>query len=95
LTLAVVSIIDNLKLMLLICMLPFIANSLLILYSNYILRDRAMTSLDNDGKLYADRIRSLRTLLLRYRHLSERQAAIALYFVVLCFVVIGALVELL
>ena len=95
LTLAVVSVIDNLKLMLLICMLPFIVNSLLILYSNYILRDRAMTLLDNDGKLYADRIRSLRTLLLRYRHLSERQTVIALYLVVLCFVVIGALVELL
>jgi hypothetical protein len=90
-----VSVIDSLKLMLLICMLPFIANSLLILYSNYVIRDRAMTLLDSEGKLYADRVRSLRTLLLRYRHLSERETVIALYLVVLCFVVIGALVELL
>ena len=95
LTLAVVSVIDNLKLMLLICMLPLIANSLIILYSNYVIRDRAMTLLDSEGKLYADRVRSLRTLLLRYRHLSERETVIALYLVVLCFVVIGALVELL
>lgn len=93
LTLAVVSVIDNLKLMLLICMLPFIANSLLILYSNYILRERAVTLLDNEGKLYATKVRSLRTLLVRYKHMSEKELVIALYFVVLLFVVIGAMIE--
>jgi UDP-N-acetylglucosamine--dolichyl-phosphate N-acetylglucosaminephosphotransferase len=93
LTLAVVSVIDNLKLMLLFCMLPFIANSLLILYSNYILRERAVTLLDNDGKLYAIKVRSLRTLLLRYKHMSERQLVVTLYFVVLLFVVVGAMIE--
>jgi len=95
LTLAVVSVIDNLKLMLLISMLPFIVNSILILYSNYLLRDRAITLLDNDGKLQAKKIRSLRTLLLRYRHMNEKQAVITLYLVVLLFVAVGALVELL
>lgn len=93
LTLAVVSIIDNLKLMLLICMLPFIANSILILYSNYILRDRAVTLSDNGGKLYATKVRSLRTLLLRYRHMSERWTVIVLYLIVLSFVIVGAIVE--
>lgn len=93
LTLAVVSVIDNLKLMLLICMLPFIANSLLILYSNYILRERAVTLLDNEGKLYATKVRSLRTFLVRYKHMSEKELVIALYFVVLLFVVVGAMIE--
>jgi UDP-N-acetylglucosamine--dolichyl-phosphate N-acetylglucosaminephosphotransferase len=60
LTLAVASIMENLKLMLLISMLPFILNSILILYSNYVLRDRAITHIGDDGKLYADKVRSLR-----------------------------------
>lgn len=93
LTLAVISIIDNLKLMILICMLPFFANSILILFSNYILRDRAVTLLDNENKLYAERIRSLRTILLRHRHMSEKEIVVALYLVVLFFVVVGALAE--
>lgn len=93
LTLAVVSIIDNMKLLLLICMLPFIANSLLILYSNYILRERAVTLLDNEGKLYATEVRSLRTLLLRYRHMREKELVIILYSIMLLFVVVGVLVE--
>jgi len=93
LTLAVISIIDNLKLMLFICMLPLIANSIIILYSNYILRDRAVTLIDKKGKLYATRVRSLRTLLLCYRHMSEKRTVIVMYSIVLCFVIIGAIVE--
>lgn len=93
LTLAVASITENLKLMLSICMLPFILNSILILYSNYILRDRAITHIGDDGRLYADKIRSLRTLLLRYRHMTEKEAVIALNLIVLSFVVVGVLVQ--
>jgi UDP-N-acetylglucosamine--dolichyl-phosphate N-acetylglucosaminephosphotransferase len=95
LTLAVASIIDNLKLMLLICMLPFFANSILILYSNYILHDRAVTLMDNEGKLYSDKVRSFRTLIVRHRHMSEKQAVIIIYLVILFFVAVGALVEML
>jgi UDP-N-acetylglucosamine--dolichyl-phosphate N-acetylglucosaminephosphotransferase len=93
LTLAVASILDNLKLMLLICMLPFIVNSILILYSNYLLRDRAITLIDDRGKLYANKVRSLRTLLLRYTHMSERRAVIAIYLLVVASVMVGALVK--
>jgi UDP-N-acetylmuramyl pentapeptide phosphotransferase/UDP-N-acetylglucosamine-1-phosphate transferase len=93
LTLAVASIIDNLKLMLLISMVPFIANSILILYSNYIIRDRAITFSDNEGKLYAHKIRSLRTLLLRYRHMSEKRIVLVLYSVVLSFVAVAVFIE--
>ena len=93
LTLAVASIIDNLKLMLFICMLPLIANSIIILYSNYILRDRAVTLIDKDGKLYARKVRSLRTLLLRYRKMSEKKTVIVTYLIVSAFVIIGAIIE--
>jgi UDP-N-acetylglucosamine--dolichyl-phosphate N-acetylglucosaminephosphotransferase len=93
LTLAVASIIDNLKLMLLISLFPFIVNSLLILYSNYIIRDRAVTFIDSEGKLYAKKVRSLRTLLLRYRHMTEREVVIVLYLTVLFFVAVGLLAE--
>jgi len=93
LTLAVASIIYNLKLMLFICLLPFIANSIMILYSNYIIHDRATTLIDGDGRLYAEKVRSLRTLLLRHRHMNEHDAVLAIYLVVALFVVIGALVQ--
>jgi UDP-N-acetylmuramyl pentapeptide phosphotransferase/UDP-N-acetylglucosamine-1-phosphate transferase len=93
LTLAVASILDNLKLMLLICMLPFIVNSILILYSNYLLRDRAITLIDDRGKLYANKVRSLRTLLLRHMHLSESGTVIAIYLLVVASVIVGAVVE--
>jgi UDP-N-acetylglucosamine--dolichyl-phosphate N-acetylglucosaminephosphotransferase len=93
LTLAVASIVENLKLMLLICMLPFILNSLLILYSSYILHDRAITRVDEGGRLYSDKIRSLRTLLLRYRRMTEREAVIALNLIVVSFVILGVLIK--
>ena len=93
LTLAVISVIDNLKLMLFICMLPLIANSIIILYSNHVLRDRAVTRIDKRGRLYATRVRSLRTLLLCYRHMSEKRTVIVMYSIILCFVIIGAIVE--
>jgi len=93
LTLAVASIIENLKVMLLISMTPFIVNSILILYSNYIIRKRAATLVDDTGKLYAGEVRSLRTLLLRYRRMTEQETVITLYAIVLFFVIIAALIE--
>jgi len=92
-TLAVASIIDNLKLMLFICMLPLIANSIIILYSNYFLRDRAVTLITKDGKLYARKIRSLRTFLLRYHRMSEKKTVVVTYSIVAAFVIIGAIIE--
>lgn len=73
LTLAVYSIITNLKLVLLISMTPFVLNSILILFSNYILRDTAYTSMDEQGQLSSHSVRSLRTLILYNRRLTERQ----------------------
>jgi len=95
LTLAVFAIVENLKLMLLVSFLPFMANSVLILYSNYLLHDRAETLVDQDGRLYAQRIRSLRTLLLHFKHMTERQVVVALYLIMAVFVAAGAIMALL
>jgi len=78
LTLAVYSVLMNLKLFLLIAFVPFIFNSLLILFSNYVLRQRAETLLDEKGLLYSHNIRSLRTLILHKRHMSERKVVLVI-----------------
>jgi UDP-N-acetylglucosamine--dolichyl-phosphate N-acetylglucosaminephosphotransferase len=71
LTIAVFTVLLDLKNFLLIAFTPFIFNSLLILFSNYVLNDKAETLMDENGLLYSHRIRSLRTLILHNRHMSE------------------------
>jgi len=78
LTLAVYSVLMNLKLFLLIAFTPLIVNSLLILFSNYLLRQRAETLQDEKGLLYSHEIRSLRTLILHNRHMSERKVVLVI-----------------
>ncbi len=78
LTLAVYAVLMNLKLFLLIAFIPFILNSLLILFSNYVLCHRAETLLDEKGLLYSHEIRSLRTLILHNRHMSERKVVLVI-----------------
>ncbi|MEM2094033.1 MAG: hypothetical protein QXI32_01895 [Candidatus Bathyarchaeia archaeon] len=82
LTLAVFSVLMNLKLFLLIALSPFILNSLLILFSNYILHERAETFIDEKGLLYSHKVRSLRTLVLHNRHMSERRVVFVICFLV-------------
>jgi UDP-N-acetylglucosamine--dolichyl-phosphate N-acetylglucosaminephosphotransferase len=93
LTLAVVATLYNLKLMLLIAFIPFIVNSLLILYSNYIIHDRADTVLGRDGKLRTRKVRSLRTLILRYKPMTERQTVVVIYLLVILFTVMGGVLK--
>jgi UDP-N-acetylglucosamine--dolichyl-phosphate N-acetylglucosaminephosphotransferase len=90
LTLAVYSVLMNLKLFLLIAFTPFIVNSLLILFSNYVLHQRAETLLDEKGLLYSHEIRSLRTLILHNRHMSERKVVLVVCALV-CASTIAAL----
>jgi UDP-N-acetylglucosamine--dolichyl-phosphate N-acetylglucosaminephosphotransferase len=73
LTLAVYAVLMNLKLVLLISLTPFVLNSILILFSNYILREKADTLISEDGHLYSHRIRSLRTLILHNNPMSEHR----------------------
>ncbi len=93
LTLAVYSILVNLKLFLLVALVPYVVNSMLILFSSYILHDRADTLMDDSGLLYAVKARSLRTLILSRKSMTEHQAVLVLtlitgVFTVLAFTVI-------
>ena len=83
LTLAVYAILMNVKTALLISLIPFFLNSVMILFSVYFLRERVNTYIDEKGRLYSDKIRSLRTLVLRFRPLTEHQTVL-----VLCFIII-------
>jgi UDP-N-acetylglucosamine--dolichyl-phosphate N-acetylglucosaminephosphotransferase len=78
LTLAVYSILRNLKLFLLIALAPYVFNSAVILVSNYLLHDRADTLMDESGHLYAEKARSLRTLILSRKPMTERQAVLTI-----------------
>ena len=73
LTLAVYAVLMNTKLALLISLTPFVLNSILILFSNYVLRERADTLISEDGLLYSHKIRSLRTLILHNNPMSEHK----------------------
>lgn len=92
-TLAVYSILMNVKTLLLICLAPFILNSLLILYSNYILHNRAETKMDKDGLLYSEKVRSLRTMILVYKRMSERGTVILICSIIASFTVLGLIVQ--
>ena len=92
LTMAVYSILMNLKLFLLCSLTPFILNSLLILYSAFFLHQRADTLMDDVGNLYSNSVRSLRTLILHNRHMSEQKTTLALCGLVAIFVLLSFLI---
>jgi UDP-N-acetylmuramyl pentapeptide phosphotransferase/UDP-N-acetylglucosamine-1-phosphate transferase len=87
LTLAVYAILANIKLFLIISLAPHLMNSILILFSNYIVRDRANTLLDETGLLYANRVRSLRTLIIKYKRMTEHQ--VILFITMISAVCVG------
>lgn len=67
------AIIMNIEQALAISLIPYIINSVLTLFSAIILKEMARTILTTDGKLYSTHIRSLRTLVLHNRPMSERK----------------------
>jgi UDP-N-acetylglucosamine--dolichyl-phosphate N-acetylglucosaminephosphotransferase len=89
LTLAVYAILTNVKSILAISLIPHVINSVLILYSNYILHDRADTKIDQNGLLYATQIRSLRTLILYYKRLSEHKTVAVICTIIAIFTILG------
>ena len=94
LTLAVYSILMNLKLFLLISLTPYILNSLITLFSSYILKERANTLMDETGHLYSEKARSLRTFILSRKPMTEHQVVwlitlITAVFTYLAFVITG------
>jgi UDP-N-acetylglucosamine--dolichyl-phosphate N-acetylglucosaminephosphotransferase len=88
-TIASFAVISDLKVSLLVSILPYIFNSALILLTIFFTRKRA--SLIFDGKkLYSDSRKSLVTLLTYHHPLTERQIVQVVAAIVAVFTVIGA-----
>ena len=92
LTLAVYAILANIKLFLIISLTPHLLNSILILFSNYILHDRANTLIDEKGSLYAHRVRSFRTLIIKYKKMTEHHVVLLISITSAACVVIAYLI---
>jgi UDP-N-acetylglucosamine--dolichyl-phosphate N-acetylglucosaminephosphotransferase len=80
-TLASFGIISDLKLDMIVCVLPYIFNSALILLTFFIFRAKAAVSFDGK-KLSSDHRRSLITLLTYHRSLTERQVVLLISLIV-------------
>jgi len=92
LTLAVYSILMNLKLFLLVSLTPHIINSLIILFSNYILKERANTLMHEAGQLYSEKARSLRTLILSQKPMTEHQIVLLITLITALFTFLAFLI---
>ena len=91
-TIASFAVISDLKLSLLVMILPYIFNSSLILLTIFFTRKRA--ALRFDGKrLFSDHKKSLVTLITYHHPLTERQVVIIISGIVGLFTLIGFLIE--
>jgi UDP-N-acetylglucosamine--dolichyl-phosphate N-acetylglucosaminephosphotransferase len=87
------AVISDLKLSLLISILPYAFNSVLILLSIFFLHKRAQVHFDGK-KLSSENRRSLITLVTYHRSLSERQVVVVISSIVAFFALLGALIQL-
>jgi UDP-N-acetylglucosamine--dolichyl-phosphate N-acetylglucosaminephosphotransferase len=93
-TIASFAIISDLKLSLLVSLLPYIFNSAIILIAIFFVRKKARVSFDGT-KLSSENRRSLITVITYHRPLTERQVVIAISLIVAFFTLLGALTQLL
>jgi UDP-N-acetylglucosamine--dolichyl-phosphate N-acetylglucosaminephosphotransferase len=93
-TIASFAIITDLKLPLLISILPYVVNSSLILLTIFFARKRASVSFDGK-KLVSDHRRSLVTLITYRRSLTERQVVAIISLLVVFFTLIAVITALL
>jgi UDP-N-acetylglucosamine--dolichyl-phosphate N-acetylglucosaminephosphotransferase len=93
-TIASFAVISDLKLSLLVSLLPYIFNSAIILLSILFVRKKARVAFD-DTKLSADNRRSLVTIICYHRPLTERRIVIIISLIVAFFTLLGALIQLL
>jgi len=93
-TIASFAIITDLKLPLLISILPYVVNSSLILLAIFFVKKRASVSFDGK-KLVSDHRRSLVTLITYRRPLTERQVVAIISLLVTCFTLIAVITALL
>ena len=94
LTIASFAVISDLKLSLLVSILPYIFNSSIILLSIFFTRKRASLSFDGK-KLSSDHRKSLVTLITYHRPLTERQVVMIVAGIVALFTLTGFLIPLL
>jgi UDP-N-acetylmuramyl pentapeptide phosphotransferase/UDP-N-acetylglucosamine-1-phosphate transferase len=93
-TIASFAVISDLKLNLLISILPYIFNSVIILLSIFFVRKKAKVLFDGK-KLSSENRRSLVTVITYHRPLTERQVVIIISLIVALFTLLGALIQLL
>jgi UDP-N-acetylglucosamine--dolichyl-phosphate N-acetylglucosaminephosphotransferase len=93
-TIASFAVISDLKLSLLVSLLPYIFNSAIILMSILFVRKKARVTFDGE-KLSADNRRSLVTVICYHRPLTERRIVIIISLIVAFFTLLGALIQLL
>jgi UDP-N-acetylglucosamine--dolichyl-phosphate N-acetylglucosaminephosphotransferase len=93
-TIASFAIIADLKLSLLISILPYIFNSSIILLSVFFVRKKAKVLFDGK-KLSSENRRSLVTVITYHRPLTERQVVIIKSLIVAFFTLLGVLIQLL
>lgn len=93
-TIASFAIIADLKLSLIISILPFVFNSILILLTIFLLKKRANVTF-NGSTLYSKHRRSLVTLITYRRSLTERKVVVIISLIMVVFTVIAAFLEVL
>jgi UDP-N-acetylglucosamine--dolichyl-phosphate N-acetylglucosaminephosphotransferase len=93
-TVASFAVISDLKLSLLVMILPYIFNSSLILLTIFFTRKRAALRFDGK-KLSSDHKKSLVTLITYHRPLTERQVVIIVTGIVILFTLLGILSQVL
>jgi UDP-N-acetylmuramyl pentapeptide phosphotransferase/UDP-N-acetylglucosamine-1-phosphate transferase len=92
-TIASFAVISDLKVNLLISMLPFIFNSSIILLAIFFTRKRAKVTFD-DEKLCSDGRKSLVTIIAYKRPLTERRIVQIIALIVALFTLLGAVIQL-
>ena len=93
-TVAAFAVISDLKLSLLVMILPYIFNSSLILLTIFFTRKRAALRFDGK-KLFSDHKKSLVTIITYHRPLTERQVVIIVAGIVALFTLFGILIQVL
>ena len=91
-TIASFAIVTDLKLSLIISILPYVFNSVLILLTIFMIRKRASVIFDGE-KLHSNHKRSLVTLITFGRYLSEHQVVIIISLIVAFFTALSVLLE--
>jgi UDP-N-acetylglucosamine--dolichyl-phosphate N-acetylglucosaminephosphotransferase len=92
LTIASFAVIADLKLSLLVAILPYIFNSSLILLSIFLTRKRAKIVFDGN-KLVSDHRRSLATIITYKKPLTERQVVAVISLIVAAFTVLAVIIQ--